>query len=89
MIDAGLCLGRQKGVMLFLFLGWCFRCEMAIYSDVLCGWDDEATRPWVHITVGRSIPIDIPDLASRIPVAYHDASGSFGGNGKKPYSHGL
>lgn len=40
-------------------------------------------KPWVHITVSRSIPIDIPDLASRIPVAYHVASGSFGGNGKK------
>lgn len=37
----------------------------------------------MHITVSRSIPIDIPDLASRIPVAYHAASGSFGGNGKK------
>lgn len=35
---------ETKGVMLFLFLGWCFPCEMAIYSHVLCGWDDEATK---------------------------------------------
>lgn len=54
MIDAGWCLGRQKGVMLFLFLGWCLSCAMAIYTLVLCGWDDEATKavgahnPWAE-----------------------------------------
>ena len=35
-------------------------------GDLFLRWDDEATKPWVHITVSRSIPIDIPDLASRI-----------------------
>lgn len=29
-------------------------------------WDDEATKTWMHITTSRSIPIDIPDLESRI-----------------------
>lgn len=74
--------------MLFLFGVSLVR--LAICTDVLCGWDDEATKPWVHITVSRSIPIDIPDLASRIPVAYHVRLGLFRREGgEKTYSHGL
>lgn len=78
---------ETKGVMLFLggvyFVGWR---SILMYC---AGGMMRLQKPWVHITVSRSIAIDIPDLASRIPVAYHVASGSFGGNGKKPYSHGL
>lgn len=47
-------------------------------------WDDEATKTWMHITTSRSIPIDIPDLATPyFPLHGHLASGSFGGNGRK------